>query len=1135
MKKLFLTAFFLFLSIALLFSEAAGAEEMSDLYKTTMKTDIATSGFHELTDWCNRLGLPEDGSADELRNRLYQYYGLSRDSSSVEEEKSTGRQIYIEKAENLNYFTIEKVDENYAKISGDVYLKLFDKEKNETHIIQADTIIFNFKENYLTATGDIRYSLEGETKTENFKGEKLTFNIDNTAGLFDKGVTEQEKTVEEEDIVFYFKGDLINKTRENYVMLENGQITSCDFDDPHFTIKARKIWLLTSDEWAILNGIVYIGRVPLMYLPAFLYGEDDMIFNPVFGYRNDFGNYLQTTTYFIGEKEKDEESTFSFMQSDSEDKYYKREGLYLTEDKNPGKQEKAIQDYGRESKNYAKLLLDYYTNLGIYTAFDLKMSTPSANEEAAFPDIINSLLSVFKSTDLYISVARTRYTENTGNFYSALFPDDEGRYRSIWMNSFFVQEPVPFRYGFDFSSVFDIDWLKLNTDLALYSDPSYTKDFTDRSENLDLLSFMDQGTNTETTGTGTETSSYEWTAVLNLNPDLGILNPWINQFSLNAESALGWKSKSLVDTENEYENTIEYFFYPDNLEQVTTSMSLGGQLLPFSFKRNTSEEKETDGNKLTLRPPWEESEKNTIPEIREEGLPDAAPDIEIDITNYWTDKQAFNQKLNYKMSPKYTNRSQLNTSDWETPDDIDVADIDYSYRTASIDGKLTYSANIFNSLLALNNIVAAEWDYKQHFDMESLDEDTVQNYLDEDNQGTDTKVTNNLTISTMPLVFMDFLEDVKLTYNFNSLVYEWDYSTEDEAFSASYFDLTEDYITGHKLSLELPFDIRNLNQTLKLATTLPPVSLSASGSLVLKYGFSTTSFATDLTEKDEEIEYSPLTFSEKLNFGNGNSFTNDISYNYTELKFEKNISALSLAFFDKDIMAGASMTYDFTENTIETLSGNLDLWFLSTDFTAKNTYDYTFDTETGWVQAEEQSFIPFSLLFSVKHESEDLVFWKNRIGLKYDIDSGVNFKLIQFTETAFTLKLGLDLSIYEFLDFTFDVVSANNSIYRYIPEYCEQTGVNSINFFDDLVKSFNFFKIEDRYASNFNLQSMNIGLVHDLHDWDLKITYSGKPFINDEGDYPKYEWENTLDISLVWKAIPDIKSEIEIDEEGVSF
>ena len=43
----------------------------------------------------------------------------------------------------------------------------------------------------------------------------------------------------------------------------------------------------------------------------------------------------------------------------------------------------------------------------------------------------------------------------------------------------------------------------------------------------------------------------------------------------------------------------------------------------------------------------------------------------------------------------------------------------------------------------------------------------------------------------------------------------------------------------------------------------------------------------------------------------------------------------------------------------------------------------------------------------------------------------------------------------------------------------------------DLLQSFNFFNIQDRYTSNFKLRSLSVKLVHHLRDWDVSFEYAG--------------------------------------------
>jgi len=1154
-KKICLFAVLLMTALTVIYSQ--DTKQAEDLLKQTAASDIETSTYHELVAWCERIGLDSGGAANELRKRLYKFYGVnpSEKTSSAKEDVSQTKKIQIEKAENLDYFTIEKIDENYAVVTGGVFLTIEDSEKHEKHIIEADTIIFNFKENFITASGNIKYSLEGETKTENFRGEKITFNIEDTEGLFDRGITEQNKTIEDdsgnsEEITFYFKGDLINKTSENYVILESGEITSCSFDSPHYKIKAKKIWLLTDNEWAIADSTVYLGRIPVFYFPAFLYGGDEMFFNPSFGFNTDFGNYLQTTTYLIGQKTRDQSSPFSIMQSEMENKYYKINGLFLTEDPHPDALSKAVQDYGRDSKNYIKLLLDYYDYLGFYSALDLKLTKPDGSVQDSMPEVFNSILSVVKDTELYLSAAFAKkyetveypvYTSadpDTPSGYNShvatMFPDEDGIYRTIWKNSYFLGLSLPFRYGLDFTTSIDFSWLTINLVMNQYSDKTYTSDYADRSENFDLLTFI--GSDKTTTSSASDTTSSSWSAKINLAPNISLLKPYLNTLTFNINPQFQWNSEEIDPDDESFADSIGWYFYPANYNIPKFTASIKGSLIPAAAKDSSKTEK-SESIMEGLRPPWEEPEPESVTEQQtpEYDLPDPQPDIAIQTDNFWNSTKAFTNTLTYTITPTFNDQTFLNTGNWNDPLEIDLSDISYSFRTASLNTALAYNNALFGKLIKISDTVNFKLDYQEHYNMDSLSSDTYDNYLLEDDKNNNFNVTNNFTLTSYPLVFLDYIQNANFTYTFNSILYEYDYNDETDEFEEGFIQNTDDYITQHKLTLNIPFTADDNTQSLTLSSTLPPLDMTASGTVLLNWGISASQFDTSVTGTDSDFEFKPLTYNQKFKFNDKTLVTNIISYNYADNYLENDIFSFNLSFLDDSLTAASKIVYNFEDSVFEDFSASCKLLDFYLNFTADNVYDYTFVQDTGWKQSEETSFLPVSLKTGISTSPDESVFWKNRIGFDYSLDAGINMNFIRFTESSLSFKLQFDLSIYKFLDIHFKSESENNSIYRYIPSYCDEVGVNTIDPVEDLIKSFNFFNIEDRYASNFNLKTITIGIEHDLHDWDLNLDYTGEIYLDETGDTPAYKWGNEVSIYLKWRAISDIKSEIEIDKGDISF
>ena len=1118
-----------------LFSQETEQNDVKNLLIETIPADIESSDYFELIAWCERLELPVDGSTDTLKNRLYNHYNITPKKEG--QIDSSGLQtISIESAENLEYFDIEKVDEDYVRITGNVKINI---EKNgvngkEIHEITANEILYNFKENFITATGNIEYRLKSEESDENFRGEKITFNINTTEGIFDEGITIQNKDIENKDIQknyeiqFLFKGEEITKTSENYVLLENGEITSCDFQNPHYRIRAAKLWLLTDNEWAILNGILYIGRIPLLYIPAFLYTGNDLFFNPSFGYRTDSGYHLQTTTYFIGKKEKND-SAFSLLQPESESSYYKLNGLFLTEDDNPTENKIKITDYGNNG-NYIKYIMDFYSTLGIYTALDAQLSDFKTLEPS---------LSFLKDTRFYLSAALSRYTEQNGNAVSVLFPDDNGQYSSIWLKSYLWNIQIPFRYGFDFASGFDFKWLTINYGMDLWSDNDYKTDFFNRSENLDLLSLVNLlSEGAEDTDTGTVSSS-DVNINITVKPDTKTVTPYINNLQLNASSLLNFSSKDLVSEEFDAEDYVEDFFYPDNFIIPNISATVSGNILPLKREKEDAAKAEEEielPDMLELKSPISDNSAVEQPsEFSKINLPEAKDDLDIELEKFWSDTKAFTNSLNYKFSPTYLDKTQLQTRDWAVPEDIMIDSIEYSYKNFSVDYSLSYKAEIFENLFTLSNTIAFDYDSSEHYNMELLPEATIEQYRQEDLLADEFFINNKLSLNSNPLKFSDILTDTKLTYSLNSILYRYDYSVDDELFKSEVFRKNSDFISEHSLSVNLPLKTSIGTQTMNLKGQLPPLDFGASGELNCSMGIFSASVKTSIDEEDEDFIFNPLQLSTNINFNNILKLSDSVSYNFEEQYFEQNIFSASIFFLENNIKTDTKLIYKFQDSSFQEFQVNTDIYNFYVDFKANNTFDYNYDEINGWVKDDETSFIASDLVSGFKFDTDNYKIWRNRIDLKLSADSRLDFDLIRFTESSFTFTFAMNFSIFQFLDFEMKTSSENLSLYRYFPSYCDELGISNINLFEDLLKSFNFFNENDRYQSNFNLKSITLSLIHDLHDWDLKIDYTGRPFVNDEDGYPFYDWQNKLSIYMAWKAIPDIKTEMEIDNEEVSF
>ncbi|NOY09384.1 MAG: LPS-assembly protein LptD, partial [Spirochaetes bacterium] len=533
------------------FTGLPGTEETPDLIAQTLSEDISTASYYELLSWSHNLSLKETGSRKELQQRLMKYYNV-KPPAVVQGEK---RIIEIESAKETEYFTIESIKENYVVLRGDVVLTIQDKEKNIKHTIKADKIIFNQTENTVTARGNVEYRLRSASREEVFKGESISFNLNNWEGIFYRGKTEREQEQGGKKITYFFKGKEIIRKKNDVVILNNGSITSCALkDNPHYHIKAKKIWVLAPGEWAIQNAILYIGRVPVMAIPFFFYPGDKLFFHPAIGYRDREGNYIQTTTYLIGRK-KQNSSPVSFLNlNQGENGEYKEyiKGLFLYKSK---------KILNKPNEDFLKVFIDLYSRLGAFTGIEGSFN-PDAN---------------FKGG---IAVSRDLFYNTLTDLYTPFYMDENGKLVSIWNSSYLLGIPVPFRYGVSSNIKSNIGIFSFSGNIELYSDPYFSEDFYNRSEGLDWNAIL-SGQNTEP-ASGIIKNNLLWFLNMKVNMTNLIKSSLLSSLSfpyINIKYSIQSKDKTIADTDTiSSVDPSRRFYYPLSLKIPEISLNAGGTI-----------------------------------------------------------------------------------------------------------------------------------------------------------------------------------------------------------------------------------------------------------------------------------------------------------------------------------------------------------------------------------------------------------------------------------------------------------------------------------------------------------------------------------------------------------------------------
>ena len=135
-----------------------------------------------------------------------------------------------------------------------------------------------------------------QEKQEPFKGEKIIYNMKTKKGMVKEGRTKYEDG--------HYFGENITMVKEGIFQITNGYFTTCDNEEhPHFLFKGGKMKMKTDDKIVTKPIIVYIGDVPVFYLPFGVLpirrGRHSGILFPTFGTSQVEGRFLRGLGYYF--------------------------------------------------------------------------------------------------------------------------------------------------------------------------------------------------------------------------------------------------------------------------------------------------------------------------------------------------------------------------------------------------------------------------------------------------------------------------------------------------------------------------------------------------------------------------------------------------------------------------------------------------------------------------------------------------------------------------------------------------------------------------------------------------------------------------------------------------------------------
>lgn len=1100
------------------------AEGENVLQKPKAVQDISSAEINENS--------PKENSTGELDENKEGMPSSAKEGESTKEDSSA-----IE--ENKDLF--EEYEEELVIFTGNVSISVSDGSSTSTII--ADKVIYNKTRSTMEASGNVQFERKiGKQVAEKFSGEYLLFDIEKMQGVFYKGILQQESNKKGRD-PFSMHTYIAGKDESGVIGFKNSFLTTSKDEDSLWSIRASRLWILPGSEMAFANGVLSIGVVPLFYLPFFYYPADEMIFHPVFGFKNREGYFLQTTTYLIGRKplpKQEKGSSFSnFLQGDALKKQ-KLEGLFFKKlDEND-----SIQD-----PSYLKVIFDMYSRLGYLVGTEGKFSPKRGYirgiDFSAFLGFSNTIYPIKNSGG---------NTSSKDNLFSSFAPGGEKKSELNKSNLF--GKIVPFRYNFHFNMSLTREPFNVSIAFPFISDPYFKKDFMTRSEDMNWFNYLlNRDKLAKESSTTSEESSYMWKVQGSIRPSFPILRPYIASIYLDdISTALNFYSKThskLKDYDAIY-SPERKFYYPQSAKPFVKA-SLAGSLFSTSIFEKTPKQKKgkeipafmkemdnpfleeeaktTDSNKEKTEKKEEKLLSELSPEeldakigeitdgVYQDLLGDVIPIYKVPLdknkTSYFL-TNIFKYDLTYKLGWQYIYEAIFDHNEWKEPKDINWKKFFSKYYQFKTDTTFTSNLAIYKGLLSLTNSLLITSNYQKHpFVKDESKKDTLQlnNY-----KANIYTIRNDNVLKVSPFINFDMFKATNFSYSLSEILLKNKFvgTVAEPKWEKEKVKWKKEQIVLHSASALLSVKLKEYTQSFSVSMNLKPLLVSYAFGANFSIPYLKMSLSSKYFEK-EKPEKGPLDKKEKKWF-------------WEPLKFT---TSLSLPF---KISLSQEYVYNIEEKKHDKYALSFAWKSLSARYFMSRVIPYKLDKDKGWLaDGKEKKFIPtsFTLSFSNSSSPFEFYFWKNRVHFSAFFNANLNLNLVRLTDSYFTFSPKLTFKIHEFIDISFSVTSRNDSIVKYFGNNSNLpvSFPGEKNIIKDIGYSLFFWDTEKRRSSDFKVKSIDFQLTHNLKDWTMSISYSIKPILKTEAGKKLYKFDPTISFFVQWNPIGDIKVRAKEEEK----
>ena len=952
------------------------------------------------------------------------------------------------------------------------------------HVIRADEVIHDRTQRLLTARGEVSYEVTQEDEeAQSVHAASMSFDLESSKAVFVYATTRQRRRGPDGPLAFTFTADAITRLQDGTLILDDVRFTSSpDPGQPNYEVRAQRMWLLAPGEWAMQSATLRVGRVPLFYLPYFVWPGDELVFHPALGVRDREGLFLNTTLYLVGRRPL-EADPFSVLSLTDPGEYREElRGMFLR---------KIRGEDPRSGEHYLKLMLDLYSRLGLFAGVAGRLPLAGAGE-----------------TSFQFGAARSRsiFVRSEQGGYTPV----DGSGRSYWHDATLFGVAFPLRYGLEFAGNARFRGSSVRAAVEVFSDPEFLRDFGNREEQIDwpaLLGFeggLDDGP-------GRRSSL---TSEVILNADLNELlgggaRPPLLERARITNAGVRWLWQSRADPAAPLHDPTRSFFYPSTLRVPATAQVsgtlwqlpappastapdeapapgavAGRGLRPASAPAGAASGGQADAG---ASPAGASAAADRLPQVRRDVF--RAPPTEP--VPAPTPPAA--ARIGYQLRPGVTVEVNYGTDAWQSPGDVDFALESIVVRgdhTTRLEQRLDLYGGLFSFDHGLRHSLTVLLPHRRSA---LVDDNAWQALVEQSRRRSRASLDLTNRFRWRPVRHLAAWQASSITYDIDLRLVNVVYVSQSGAFRTTTGAWDVNGVTRHRLQTAAVWQLGGHAQRLTLAGDLPPRPLLLSAQLDLDAGVVTAGAllrarcgAADRTLGEcPEVVPDPLSASVRVAPLEALSFSQQVAVDLVRSQLERS----------------------------ETTAG---YGGLSASFIAVR-------AQPDESLRARQLRLGYAESFGPHYE------WRNRIRVEFAPSTSWTVDFVEPRRSRFTLTTALTLAVHEFLDLSFRTESSNDRTYCYVAAWADDA-CTTRDPVEDLWWSLAFWDEGKRRQSNFKVDRIGLSAIHRLQDWDLTFEFAARP-VPREGGFR--EFASRFSIFVRWIPVPEIRGRVGGDDDTI--